>query len=225
MNSTTDSQNQGSLEDKNDYVFKLVLVGDSGVGKSCILHQFIYNRFRKNTTQTIVVDFSAKNVHIDNQEIKLQIWDTAGQEKFRSVARSYYRGAIGIIIVYDITKVESFQHIATWLADARNAARSECSVCVVGNKGDLEDQRVVRTEDGKLFCTENNLLFFECSALTGDNIDEIFNEISRHIFNKIESGIIEPNSVISSFAKEMKKVNKLNEENNNGDRCGGYAGC
>lgn len=225
MNSTTDSQNQGSLEDKNDYVFKLVLVGDSGVGKSCILHQFIYNRFRKNTTQTIGVDFSAKNVHIDNQEIKLQIWDTAGQEKFRSVARSYYRGAIGIIIVYDITKVESFQHIATWLADARNAARSECSVCVVGNKGDLEDQRVVRTEDGKLFCTENNLLFFECSALTGDNIDEIFNEISRHIFNKIESGIIEPNSVISSFAKEMKKVNKLNEENNNGDRCGGYAGC
>ena len=225
MNSTTDSQNQGSLEDKNDYVFKLVLVGDSGVGKSCILHQFIYNRFRKNTTQTIGVDFSAKNVHIDNQEIKLQIWDTAGQEKFRSVARSYYRGAIGIIIVYDITKVESFQHIATWLADARNAARSECSVCVVGNKGDLEDQRVVRTEDGKLFCTENNLLFFECSALTGDNIYEIFNEISRHIFNKIESGIIEPNSVISSFAKEMKKVNKLNEENNNGDRCGGYAGC
>ena len=225
MNSTTDSQNQGSLADKNDYVFKLVLVGDSGVGKSCILHQFIYNRFRKNTTQTIGVDFSAKNVHIDNQEIKLQIWDTAGQEKFRSVARSYYRGAIGIIIVYDITKVESFQHIATWLADARNAARSECSVCVVGNKGDLEDQRVVRTEDGKLFCTENNLLFFECSALTGDNIDEIFNEISRHIFNKIESGIIEPNSVISSFAKEMKKVNKLNEEKNNGDRCGGYAGC
>ena len=225
MNSTTDSQNQGSLEDKNDYVFKLVLVGDSGVGKSCILHQFIYNRFRKNTTQTIGVDFSAKNVHIDNQEIKLQIWDTAGQEKFRSVARSYYRGAIGIIIVYDITKVESFQHIATWLADARNAARSECSVCVVGNKGDLEDQRVVRTEDGKLFCTENNLLFFECSALTGDNIDEIFNEISRHIFNKIESGIIEPNYVISSIAKEMKKVNKLNEENNNGDRCGGYAGC
>ena len=225
MNSTTDSQNQGSLEDKNDYVFKLVLVGDSGVGKSCILHQFIYNRFRKNTTQTIGVDFSAKNVHIDNQEIKLQIWDTAGQEKFRSVARSYYRGAIGIIIVYDITKVESFQHIATWLADARNAARSECSVCVVGNKGDLEDQRVVRTEDGKLFSTENNLLFFECYALTGDNIDEIFNEISRHIFNKIESGIIEPNSVISSFAKEMKKVNKLNEENNNGDRCGGYAGC
>ena len=223
MNSTTDSQN--SLADKNDYVFKLVLVGDSGVGKSCILHQFIYNRFRKNTTQTIGVDFSAKNVHIDNQEIKLQIWDTAGQEKFRSVARSYYRGAIGIIIVYDITKVESFQHIATWLADARNAARSECSVCVVGNKGDLEDQRVVRTEDGKLFCTENNLLFFECSALTGDNIDEIFNEMSRHIFNKIESGIIEPNSVISSFAKEMKKVNKLNEENNNGDRCGGYAGC
>lgn len=225
MNPISDTSNPSNLPDSNDYVFKLVLVGDSGVGKSCILHQFIYSRFKKNTTQTIGVDFSAKNVHIDNQEIKLQIWDTAGQEKFRSVARSYYRGAIGIIIVYDITKAESFQHIASWLADARNAARSECSVCVVGNKADLEEQRMVRTEDGKLFCTENNLLFFECSALSGENVDEIFTAISKHIMNKIENGIIEPNSVISSFAKEMKRVSKENGENNKGQNCGGYAAC
>ena len=207
----------------NDYVFKLVLVGDSGVGKSCIMHHFMYNRFKKDTTQTIGVDFSAKNINVNNQDIKLQIWDTAGQEKFRSVARSYYRGAIGIIIVYDITKPGSFEHVMNWLTDAKNAARSECSVCVVGNKSDLNDKRAIQYNDGDQFCQENNLLFFECSALTGDNIDEIFNEISKHILNKIENGLIEPNSVISSYAKEMRKVNALTNDkvDNENSRCGG----
>lgn len=197
-----------SSMDNQDFVFKLVIVGDSGVGKSCLMHHFIYNRFKKDTTQTIGVDFSAKSIKLGNQEIKLQIWDTAGQEKFRSVARSYYRGAIGIIIVYDITKAESFQHVPQWLNDAKNSARSECSVCVVGNKCDLEESRTVSMNEGSKYCLENNLLHFECSAFSGENIDEIFASISKHILNKIDNGIIDSNSVVSSYAREMKKISK-----------------
>ena len=204
--------------DNQNFVFKLVIVGDSGVGKSCLMHHFIYNRFKKNTTQTIGVDFSAKSIKIENQEIKLQIWDTAGQEKFRSVARSYYRGAIGIIIVYDITKPESFQHVPQWLIDAKSAARSECSVCVVGNKCDLEESRAVSYNEGNKYCMENYLQHYECSAFTGQNVDEIFINLSKHILEKIDNGIIQVNSVVSSFAKEMKKLtkddNKINNVNN-----------
>jgi Ras-related protein Rab-4B len=110
MNTFSNSVGNGSA-DNQDYVFKFVIIGDSGVGKSCIMHHFIYNKcniflniVKKETTQTLGVEFSSKNIKIGNKEIRLQIWDTAGQEKFRSVARSYYRGAIGVIIVYDITK-------------------------------------------------------------------------------------------------------------------------
>lgn len=218
--------NNNSLTENQNYVFKLVLVGDSGVGKSCLMHHFIYNRFKRDTTQTIGVDFSAKSVRLGNQDIKLQIWDTAGQEKFRSVARSYYRGSIGIIILYDITKPESFRHVPTWLTDVKNTARSECSVCVVGNKSDLTDQRVIKYNDGAKYCQENNLLHFECSAYTGENVDEIFITLSRHIINKIENGIIEPSSVVSSYAKEMKRVTTLsNNSHDNDSKCSGYTSC
>ena len=203
--------------DNQDFVFKLVIVGDSGVGKSCLMHHFIYNRFKKDTTQTIGVDFSAKSIKLGSQEIKLQIWDTAGQEKFRSVARSYYRGAIGIVIVYDITKAESFQHVPQWLNDAKNSARNECSVCVVGNKSDLEDSRLISLNEGSKYCLENNLMHFECSAFTGQNVDEIFLSLSKHILNKIDNGIIDVNSVVSSYSREMKKISMEESKTKNGN--------
>ena len=139
-----------------------------------------------------------------NKDIKLQIWDTAGQEKFRyyslncsSVAKSYYRGAIGVIIVYDITRPETFQHVPNWLNDAKNLARNECSICVVGNKSDLKDNRIVKYNDGAKFCQENSnyiklldLIHYECSALTGYNVDEIFITVAKQIIGKIENGYI-----------------------------------
>ena len=195
--------------------FKLIILGDSGVGKSCIMHNFIYKKFEKNKTQTIGVDFTTKTIKIKNQSIKLQIWDTAGQEKFRSIARNYYRGAIGIIIVYDISKIESFNHIITWLNDAKNYTRNESTVLIVGNKNDLENLRQVKFSEGQKFCDENNLLFIESSACTGNNIEQIFFNISEDVLNKIDNGIIDSNSVISSYAREMKKVQIEDKENNN----------
>jgi small GTP-binding protein len=198
-----------------DLEFKLIILGDSGVGKSCIMHHFIYNKFEKNKTQTIGVDFTAKTIKIKEQSIKLQIWDTAGQEKFRAIARNYYRGAIGIILVYDITKLETFNHINTWLNDAKNYTRSECSVIIVGNKTDLDNLRQIKYSEGQKFSEENNLLYIESSANTGNNIGQIFYNISEDILNKIQNGIIDSNSVVSSYAREMKKVQIEENDNNN----------
>ena len=184
MNSTTDSQNQGSLEDKNDYVFKLVLVGDSGVGKSCILHQFIYNRFRKNTTQTIGVDFSAKNVHIDNQEIKLQIWDTVGQEKFMAINKSLLAKVHGIILIYDITDQDSFDHINNWITIIKEA-NENASLILVANKCDIEDKRVISEDEGNKLAVENNISFVEASAKENINIKETFIKITEEVMNNV----------------------------------------
>ena len=179
------------------------------------MHHFIYNKFEKNKTQTIGVDFTAKTIKIKEQNIKLQIWDTAGQEKFRAIARNYYRGAIGIILVYDVTKLETFNHINTWLNDAKNYTRSECSVIIVGNKTDLDNLRQVKYSEGQKFSEENNLLYIESSANTGNNIGQIFYNISEDILNKIQNGIIDSNSVVSSYAREMKKVQIEENDNNN----------
>ena len=221
-----DNKSPASPANSQDYVFKFVIVGDSGVGKSCLMHHFIYNKFKSDTKQTIGVDFSGKVIQVGDQSIKLQIWDTAGQEKFRSVARSYYRGAIGIIIVYDITKVESFQHVSTWLSDAKSYARNECSVCLVGNKSDLAQSRAVATNNSEQFAKDNNLINFECSALTGNNVEEIFTSLTKQVLDKIEKGIIEPNSVVSTYAREMKKTILTYEQKDN-ERygCPGYSSC
>lgn len=146
-------------KDYHDYVFKFVIVGDSGVGKSCIMHHFIFNKFKKETTHTIGVEFSSKLISIANKEIKLNLWDTAGQEKFRSIVKGYFRGAIGVIITYDITNAESFQHILSWLNEAKNLARAECTICLVGNKKDLDSDREINFTDGSKFCLENSNTF------------------------------------------------------------------
>ncbi|KAK8673474.1 hypothetical protein V6N13_111808 [Hibiscus sabdariffa] len=156
-----------------DYLFKYIIIGDTGVGKSCLLLQFTDKRFQPVHDLTIGVEFGARMVTIDDRPIKLQIWDTAGQESFRSITRSYYRGAAGALLVYDITRRETFNHLMSWLNDARQHGNPNMAVMVIGNKCDLSHRRAVSKEEGEKFAKDNRLLFLETSARTSENAEEV----------------------------------------------------
>ena len=138
----------------------------AGVGKSCLLLQFTDKRFQHVHDLTIGVEFGSRMVSIDDKQIKLQIWDTAGQESFRSITRSYYRGAAGALLVYDVTRRDTFEHLASWLEDAKQHANPNMTIMLVGNKADLEHRRAVAKEEGAAFAEEHGLLFLETSAKT-----------------------------------------------------------
>ncbi|CAK9007391.1 unnamed protein product [Durusdinium trenchii] len=149
-----------SEKDKYDYLFKFIIIGDAGAGKSCLLHQFIDNKFKKGSSHTIGVEFGSKVITVGGRNIKLQIWDTAGQERYRSVTRSYYRGAAGALIVYDITNRDSYNHLVNWLADARTLARADISIITVGNKVDLKEKREVTFLEASRCAQENGADLF-----------------------------------------------------------------
>jgi len=170
------------------YLFKFIIIGDTSVGKSCLLIRFTEDRFMVSHDMTIGVEFSARNVSIDNQIIKLQVWDTAGQDSFRSITRSYYRGAAGALLVYDISRRESFNHLAGWLEDARAHANPSIVITLVGNKSDMESERAVSHEEGKRFADEHGLLFIETSAKNAENVEEAFVSSSKLIYTQLKSG-------------------------------------
>jgi len=156
------------------YLFKYIIIGDTGVGKSCLLLQFTDKRFQPVHDLTIGVEFGARMISIDNRQIKLQIWDTAGQESFRSITRSYYRGAAGALLVYDITRRETFNHLTRWLEEARKNSSSNMVIMLIGNKSDLDGRRAVSTREGEEFARENGLIFMETSAKTAANVEQAF---------------------------------------------------
>ncbi|CAK85799.1 unnamed protein product (macronuclear) [Paramecium tetraurelia] len=174
------------------YLFKFILIGDTGVGKSCLLLQFIDKRFRQKHEVTIGVEFGARMIEIDGQNIKLQIWDTAGQESFRSITRSYYRSAAGAIIVYDITKRETFENISRWLEEAKQNGNPKLTFTLVGNKSDLEADRQVSFEEGQEFARNHGVDFVEVSAKTANNVEEVFLKTAQQILEKINSNQIDP---------------------------------
>ncbi|PON64351.1 Small GTP-binding domain containing protein [Parasponia andersonii] len=163
----------------------------TGVGKSCLLLQFTDKRFQPVHDLTIGVEFGARMVTIDGRPIKLQIWDTAGQESFRSITRSYYRGAAGALLVYDITRRETFNHLANWLEDARQHANPNMTIILIGNKCDLAHRRAVGKEEGEQFAKENGLLFLEASARTAQNVEEAFIKTAAKILQNIQEGVID----------------------------------
>lgn len=170
------------------YLFKYIVIGDTGVGKSCLLLQFTDKRFRNDHDLTIGVEFGARMVTVANKDIKLQIWDTAGQESFRSITRSYYRGAAGALLVYDITRKDSFSNLTKWLDEARQNGNPGMVVMLVANKTDLNSRRMVSTEEGKRFAQEHGLLFLETSAKSDINVEEAFVQTAEAIHRKIEAG-------------------------------------
>uniref|UniRef100_A0A8R1TJ42 Ras-related protein Rab-39B n=2 Tax=Onchocerca TaxID=6281 RepID=A0A8R1TJ42_ONCVO len=175
------------------YQFRIILIGDSTVGKSSLLRYFTEGKCAEICDPTVGVDFYARMVEVKpGYRIKLQLWDTAGQEKFRSITRSYYRNSVGVIVVYDITNRSTFEHVAQWLKEAeQNVGGPQPNNCVfqlVGHKADLDDQREVMYEEGEYFAKYNKIKFLETSAITGENVQESFKMIAREICNRIENG-------------------------------------
>jgi len=170
--------------DQYDHLFKILLVGDSGVGKSSLLLRFTDDMFQETFISTIGVDFKIRNVTINDKVVKLQIWDTAGQERFRTITSSYYRGAHGIIVVYDITDQVSFNNAKMWLNEIERYACGSVTKLLVGNKADMNPNRVVEAATAKTFAAQQGMLFSEASAKAGQGVDDAFMQLVKEIFDK-----------------------------------------
>mmetsp|Transcript_23088 Transcript_23088/g.47871 ORF Transcript_23088/g.47871 Transcript_23088/m.47871 type:complete len:200 (+) Transcript_23088:18-617(+) len=157
-----------------DYLFKLLLIGDSGVGKSCLLLRFADDAFTESYISTIGVDFRFRTVKISGKTVKLQIWDTAGQERFRTITSAYYRGADGIIMVYDVTSTESFDHVGDWLNEVNRYASEGTCKLLVGNKNDRPDAVPGLSDRAKSFSDDLGIPFLETSAKSSQNVEEAF---------------------------------------------------
>ncbi|XP_074330119.1 ras-related protein RABD2a-like [Apium graveolens] len=170
-----------------DYLFKLLLIGDSGVGKSCLLLRFADDTYLESYISTIGVDFKIRTVEQDGKTIKLQIWDTAGQERFRTITSSYYRGAHGIIVVYDVTDQESFNNVKQWLSEINRYASENVNKLLVGNKSDLTANKVVSYEGAKAFADETGIPFMEASAKDATNVEQAFMAMTSSIKERMAS--------------------------------------
>jgi Ras-related protein Rab-1A len=174
------------------YLFKLLLIGDSGVGKSCLLLQFADQTYNDNYISTIGVDFKIKTINLDAKKVKLQIWDTAGQERFRTITSSYYRGAHGIIVVFDVTEIETFNNVKTWLKEIQQYASENVSILLVGNKCDIVDRRVVEESVAIEFAKNENIHYIETSAKNATNVNEAFESIAKQIKQQIDANPMVP---------------------------------
>ena len=172
---------------KPDYTFKYIVVGNAFVGKSNIIYRFVQGKFNENYKATINLDFSYKNLKIGDKIYRVQLWDTVGQEEFQSISRGYYKSGVCALVVYDITNRESFNNVSTWVEECKNNGPSTISLVLVGNKIDLEDKRQITYEEGEDYANQNNMQFFETSALNGSNIDKMFNDTVESIIRKIEN--------------------------------------
>jgi len=170
-----------------DYLFKVVLIGDSCVGKSNLLSRFTRNEFNLESKSTIGVEFATRSISVDNKTVKAQIWDTAGQERYRAITSAYYRGAVGALLVYDIAKHATYVNVTRWLKELRDHADSNIVIMLVGNKSDLKHLRAVPTEEAKAFSTENGLSFIETSALDASNVESAFQTILSDIYRIVSS--------------------------------------
>eukprot|EP01156_Anaeramoeba_ignava_P017574 Anaeramoba_ignava/a841_38.p1 GENE.a841_38~~a841_38.p1 ORF type:complete len:210 (+),score=63.43 a841_38:133-762(+) len=172
---------------QDEKTLKILLIGNSLVGKSSLLLRFCDNRFNEDMGTTIGVDFRFSSIELDGEEAKLQIWDTAGQERFRAVTRSYFRGSAGVLLVFDVTRRSTFNQISGWLNDAKTLTNPNSVIFLVGNKIDLEDRQVSR-EEAENFALENELQYMETSAKTGNNVEETFMETARVVYERVKQG-------------------------------------
>uniref|UniRef100_A0AC11CEA7 RAB1B, member RAS oncogene family n=1 Tax=Ovis aries TaxID=9940 RepID=A0AC11CEA7_SHEEP len=171
-----------------DYLFKLLLIGDSGVGKSCLLLRFADDTYTESYISTIGVDFKIRTIELDGKTIKLQIWDTAGQERFRTITSSYYRGAHGIIVVYDVTDQESYANVKQWLQEIDRYASENVNKLLVGNKSDLTTKKVVDNTTAKEFADSLGIPFLETSAKNATNVEQAFMTMAAEIKKRMGPG-------------------------------------
>ena len=189
--------------------YKLIFLGDQGVGKSCILNRFMNGTFTEEYQATIGLDFQSKNVQIDNQDIHLLLYDTAGQEKFRSLIPMYTRDANIILLVYEVTSKDSFLHLNHWLNDLTTVKKDEVIFVVVGNKTDLEDKREVSREEGEQFAKDNDYLFAEVSAKDGKGFQDLF---YKNLFERIRTKFRPGGQQPTTEVKDIKLTNEQEEK-------------
>lgn len=203
----------GNRDERYDYLYKIVLIGDSGVGKSNLLSRFTRNQFNMESKMTIGVEFATRSIQTDGKTIKAQIWDTAGQEKFRAITSAYYRGAVGAIIVYDIAKHSTYTNVLTWLQELKNHADPNLVIMMVGNKSDLRHLRDVQTEEAESLAETNQLSFIETSALDTTNVETAFHNILTEIYHNMsqKQKREDPQELIKQISLELNHPNISND--------------
>ena len=190
-----------------DYLLKYIIIGDAAVGKSNLLLRFAQGDFKTEYQLTIGVEFGAKNIDLNNKKFRLQIWDTAGQENYRSITRAYYKNSVCAILVYDISNRESFEHISNWVEDCMSQSPKTVFMVLVGNKSDLNEYRQATFEEGKEMAKNNNMMFFETSAKTGENVEKIFIDSAKEIQKKINLGYYDLENDVSGIKKGFNPGN------------------
>ena len=187
-----------------NYLLKFIIIGDPAVGKSNILLKYVHNKFVNEYQSTVGVEFGAKNIIIEGQIFRIQIWDTAGQENFRCLTRSYFKNSVCAIITYDITNKQSFDNIQDWINEVKNQVSNKVLLVLVGNKIDLEKERIVNYDEGKKFAEDNDMLFIETSALNGNGINQLFNMCCNDIYEKIKHNYYDFNDERCGIKKEIE---------------------
>ena len=204
------------MEESNeiyDILLKLIIVGDTGVGKTNIISRYIKNEFSLTTKSTIGVEFGSKLVKKNGKLIKLQIWDTAGQERCKSITSAYYKGAKGAFVVYDITREKTFKDIDKWITELKENGNEEMIIILIGNKLDLEDNRQIIIDDVTRKAKELKIGFFETSALDGSNIEQAFDFIVEEIVKK--KGLLQDSNIIQNYNNKAVNIDVGNKNNKN----------
>ena len=208
------------MSQEYEFLMKLILVGDSGVGKTNILSKYLKNDFDPDSKATVGVEFGTKNIEIDNKRIKVQIWDTAGQERYKSITSAYYKGSKGAFVVYDITRKTTFDNVDKWINELKNNGSEGVFIMLVGNKSDLKEKREISEEEVKKKAELYNVAFCETSALEGNNIEYAFesliNEITKKVEKEKEKNIIkkEEGKTITLDTNNDKDKSKNGENDN-----------
>ena len=199
-------------DDGYDILFKIILVGDTSVGKTNIINKYIKNEFREDFYATIGVEFSHKKFVVENRKIKAQIWDTAGQERYKAITRAYYKGAKGAFIVYDITRKETFDDVDKWRNELISSCNQEITVMLIGNKCDLEDQRQISKEQGEEKAKSFGFSFLETSALSGENLEKGFQMLIEEIYQKYKVEQSKSDEINLNSGAEEIKIGKMNKK-------------
>jgi Ras-related protein Rab-11A len=194
-----------SNEVKEDYKLKVVIVGDSGVGKTNLIKRFVSNTFTPNSKATVGVEFISKSYRINNQVFKIEMWDTAGQERYKSITAAYYKGAKGALIVYDTTQKTSFENIDKWMAEIKDKSSKDMKLMIVGNKTDLKDERQVKTEEALVKAKDLEAPIMEASALDGSNVKEAFYDLLKEMYKEIRKKL----DIVESQAESGKDAVQL----------------
>ena len=211
------------MDDSEEYemMIKVILIGDSGVGKTNIMSKFLKNQFLEDSKATVGVEFGSKLFIQQGHKIKAQIWDTAGQEKYKAITSAYYKGSKGALVIYDITQKETFANIEKWVNDLKCKGDPKITVIIIGNKNDLEEKRQISKEQGEEKAKSFGCAFLETSAFSGDNIEKAFEMMVKEIYDKFTSDIggDDEEELDSNEKGEDLKLENVNPDNNDKKKC------